>query len=277
MSSLSTRLALKRPDGTDPFLRLDFVNNWNKLDQYPGTFVCTSGTRPSWGDAQIGMNIYETDTKREYRWTGADWYWMNQPQRMPGEITSFAGAVVPSGWLLCDGTAVSRATYATLFSAIGTSYGVGNGSTTFNVPDYRGRSVVGAGAGTGLTNRVIGQALGEETHVLSVTEMPSHAHGGSSGSSGGHSHGDTGLDGSHTHVINASGTTLNPAGTSNRVPHGANASEGANQNLYAEPGGVHQHSTQPIGPHAHAISAEGGGAAHNNMQPSLVAAIIIKT
>lgn len=65
-----------------------------------------------------------------------------------GMVSPFAGAAAPTGWLLCDGSAVSRATYAALFTAISTTYGVGDGSTTFNLPDLKGRSVIGAGAGT---------------------------------------------------------------------------------------------------------------------------------
>ena len=62
-----------------------------------------------------------------------------------GEIKLFAGTNVPSGWLLCDGTAVSRTTYSTLFNVVGTSFGSGDGSTTFNLPDFREASPVGAG------------------------------------------------------------------------------------------------------------------------------------
>jgi microcystin-dependent protein len=60
-----------------------------------------------------------------------------------GAMVDFAGATAPTGWLLCDGAAVSRTTYAGLFTAIGTAYGAGDGSTTFNVPDLRGRIGVG--------------------------------------------------------------------------------------------------------------------------------------
>lgn len=62
-----------------------------------------------------------------------------------GKIDMYAGASAPSGWLLCNGQAVSRVTYARLFNVIGTTYGAGNGSTTFNVPDMRDRFPVGAG------------------------------------------------------------------------------------------------------------------------------------
>jgi microcystin-dependent protein len=65
-----------------------------------------------------------------------------------GAIIPYGGSSAPTNWLLCDGTAVSRSTYATLFGVIGTAYGAGNGSTTFNLPDFRGRTTVGAGTGT---------------------------------------------------------------------------------------------------------------------------------
>lgn len=82
-----------------------------------------------------------------------------------------------NGWLLCDGREVSRTTYAALYAEIGTRYGDGDASTTFNLPDGRGRSPIGAGAGTGLTSRDINSvSVGEEDHVLTVDEIPSHSH-----------------------------------------------------------------------------------------------------
>lgn len=96
---------------------------------------------------------------------------------LPGELRMYAGAAAPTGWLLCNGAAVSRTGFAQLFAVIGTTYGVGDGSTTFNVPDTRSRVPVGAGQGGGLSNRVLGTTGGEENHVLSVGEMPAHAHG----------------------------------------------------------------------------------------------------
>lgn len=94
----------------------------------------------------------------------------------PGSLQMFAGSTIPSGWLECAGTAVSRTTYASLFAAIGTTWGVGDGSTTFNVPDLRGRSPIGVGTGSGLTARTLGGTGGNETHVLSTAELPSHSH-----------------------------------------------------------------------------------------------------
>jgi microcystin-dependent protein len=66
-----------------------------------------------------------------------------------GVIQAYAGVNAPYGWLLCDGSAISRTTYPDLYSALGTAYGAGNGSTTFNIPDMRGRVPMGAGAGAG--------------------------------------------------------------------------------------------------------------------------------
>ena len=93
-----------------------------------------------------------------------------------GVVTPFAGSAAPDGWLLCNGAAVSRATYADLFTVLGTTFGVGDGSTTFNLPDLRGRMAVGAGAGSGLTARTLAATGGEEQHALTIGELPSHAH-----------------------------------------------------------------------------------------------------
>lgn len=93
-----------------------------------------------------------------------------------GAMILYAGSPAPEGWLLCDGTPVSRSTYSALFAAIGTLWGPGDGTATFHLPDLRGRAPIGAGQGGGLTNRSLGQAFGAETHRLTVAEMPSHSH-----------------------------------------------------------------------------------------------------
>ena len=86
-----------------------------------------------------------------------------------GEIKPFAGSTIPTGWLLCDGSAISRTTYSELFTVIGTTYGTGDGSTTFNLPDLRNRFMVGAGDEYSLNSKG-----GEKTHILTIDEMPSH-------------------------------------------------------------------------------------------------------
>lgn len=94
-----------------------------------------------------------------------------------GTIKSFAGSTTPSGWLTCDGSAVSRDQYANLFNKIGTNYGSGDGSTTFNLPDLRGRCAVGEGQGGSLSNRSLGEVGGEEEHTLLTDELFAHDHG----------------------------------------------------------------------------------------------------
>lgn len=92
---------------------------------------------------------------------------------MAGMVQMFAGSTAPTGWLLCHGQAISRTDYATLFAAIGTTWGAGNGSTTFNVPDLRGRAPIGAGSGSGLTSRTLGGKGGSEyiqAHTHSFTQ-----------------------------------------------------------------------------------------------------------
>lgn len=93
-----------------------------------------------------------------------------------GMIVEYGFTAAPAGWLLCDGSAVSRTTYSGLFAIIGAAFGGGDGTTTFNVPDLRGRTPVGVGAGPGLTVRGIASSGGEENHLLTSSEMPAHVH-----------------------------------------------------------------------------------------------------
>lgn len=106
-----------------------------------------------------------------------------------GTVVDFAGATVPSNWYLCYGQAVSRTTYSALFAAIGTTYGSGDGSTTFNLPDFRGTALFGidnmGGSAAGrLTSTyfgsdptVLGDRGGAQSHTNSLSEMVSHFHG----------------------------------------------------------------------------------------------------
>lgn len=88
-----------------------------------------------------------------------------------GFICMYGGTTAPNGFLVCDGSAVSRTTYSELFSSIGTSYGAGDGSTTFNLPDLTGKVVIGVSS-----SYTLGDTGGEESHVLLDTELPAHVH-----------------------------------------------------------------------------------------------------
>jgi len=163
-----------------------------------------------------------------------------------GVVLPYAGSAAPSGWLLCFGQAISRTTYADLFAVLSTTYGAGDGSTTFAVPDLRGRIPGGKDnmggtaasrlttAGAGVDGATLGAAGGTQTHALSTAQLPSHSHGSPAGSNG--FWGDAG----GLYAVNASGSTVNM----NRYTSTAN---------------------------------EGGGTAHNNTQPTIVMNYIIST
>ena len=87
-----------------------------------------------------------------------------------GTMIDYAGTSTPSLWLDCDGSAVSRATYSDLFTAISTTWGVGDGSTTFNIPDFQRRVAVGSGgSGTGTLGNSVGDTGGGETESISIS------------------------------------------------------------------------------------------------------------
>ncbi len=116
-----------------------------------------------------------------------------------GSIKSFASAATPIGWLVCDGTAVSRTTYAALFAAIGIAWGYGDNSTTFNLPDLRGRFLRGKDGGiardpdrASRTACNTGGNTGDNIGSVQPDQYTSHNHGG-----GNHNH--SASDGGHTH------------------------------------------------------------------------------
>ena len=105
-----------------------------------------------------------------------------------GTVNPYAGTTAPSDWLLCYGQAINRTTYSALFSVISTTYGIGDGSTTFNLPDLRGRVVAGqddmggtsanrlTGQSGGVDGDTLGAAGGAEQHQLTLAQLASHAH-----------------------------------------------------------------------------------------------------
>jgi microcystin-dependent protein len=140
-----------------------------------------------------------------------------------GSIVMYGAASAPTGWLLCDGTAVSRTTYADLFAIIGTTFGVGNGTTTFNLPDFRQKFPIGkAASGTGATLGGTGGAI-DHTHTV-----PAHYHGMGTGadlnitSGGAHTHS---ID--HDHGSVTSGGESTPHNHSIAHDHGAFTSAAA--------------------------------------------------
>lgn len=133
----------------------------------------------------------------------------------PGVVAFTAASSAPGGWIAADGSAVSREDYAALFTAIGTTYGAGDGSTTFNVPDLQGRMPVGLGPDTHV------DALGENEGLAAAFRHPQHSHGMNHKHLYVHHHGAGGLatgnnsastavaDAPHQHAESGGGTTGN--------------------------------------------------------------------
>jgi len=201
-----------------------------------------------------GSVFFRTDAGEIDVYDGAAW--TAYALTPAGVVMDWAGpaASIPAGWLLCDGAAVSRATYASLFAALGTTYGAGDGSTTFNLPSLGGRVRVGyvAGGDADGDYGTIGAAAGEKKHTLAAAELPAHDHSPAAD-------GQTGNDApDHTHQVDT------------YVGGGGVLGAGSNTLSTKQSAGA---STR----HKHALATVGAGTAHENRQPYLVLATIIKT
>lgn len=145
------------------YLFQEGVPEWDAGQSYYVGSMCrrpgTNEIYQSLTDDNLG-NVLPVKTNNTF------WMWFNEPPIKAGMGQQWFGATLPAQgrWLFQDGSAVSRATYSDLFAVIGTIYGAGNGSTTFNLPDARSRIPMGAGTGAGLSTRALGTKLGLETH-----------------------------------------------------------------------------------------------------------------
>ena len=187
----------------------------------------------------------------------------------PGTVIMYIAATAPAGFFLCDGSAISRTTYATLYAIISTTYGSGNGSTTFNLPDLRGRVPIGYGQGSGLSNRNLNGKGGAETHTLTTSEMPSHNHGISDPG-----HGHSASDSGHSHNISKATTGYSASYNSSMESLSANTRNNGNTNFGSDTSYANvnvNNNTTGI-----SINNNGSGNSHNNMQPFIVMNFIIK-
>lgn len=207
-----------------------------------------------------------------------------------GSVMDYAGSTAPTGWLMLYGQAVSRTTYADLFAIIGTTYGSGDGSTTFNLPDFRGRGSVGkddmggsaanrvTSAGSGIDGVALGASGGSQNVTLTTTEMPVHTH----------------IQNAHTHTQNSHNHTQDAhrhdiVGNDNGVYQGGGNSGALTGNYmtYAGTGNTNRfvnslttatnQAATATNQNTTAVNQDaGGGGAHQNMQPTLVLNKIIK-
>ncbi len=220
-----------------------------------------------------------------------------------GTIIMYIASTAPTGFLICNGSALSRTTYSRLFSLIGITYGNGDNSTTFNLPDLRGRSPLGFGQGSGLTNRNLNDKVGAETHTLTTSEMPSHNHTASSAAAGSHAHSassaaagyhahsaSSAAAGNHTHTPSHGGYLLNSTSSFTYQNGGGildtptitnlNYAGEHSHTITVDANGSHSHSVtvDAGGSHSHSITVDntGSGIAHNNIHPVIVLNFIIK-
>jgi len=227
-----------------------------------GKYLTTNGTDSSWGTVSAGTTIPA-----------------GSMQMFAGAITQSAssGTVTtnaPSGWLLANGDLVSRSTFSALFSAIGTAFGAGDGSTTFALPDMRSRVGVGVGTGVSLTARTLGGTVGTETETLTSAQIPAHSHPNTVGSTAGGTNNITGGMSRatvHNHSVDRAAWT-----NSGSAPY---TFTGGGSNIALQNIGIHNSDSLD---HTHNLfitnaNNTGGGSSHNNMQPSIGLNFIIKT
>lgn len=161
------------------------------------------------------------------------------------------------GWLKCDGRSVSRTVYADLFNIIGTSFG-SDDSQTFKLPDFRGKvfGAIGTDGSSGITLRNLGDKIGEETHLLTQQELPSHTHTGTTDASGSHTHTTNATGNVGLVITDGNNTAINVDSTVNEL------------NLHRNPIDL---TINQSGSHTHTFTtnATGGGQRFNVMQPSL--------
>ena len=192
-----------------------------------------------------------------------------------GLVAPYAGSSAPAGYLLCDGTAVSRTTYATLFAVVSTTYGIGDGSTTFNIPDLKGRVIAGKEATatrltaglSAITSTTLGatggnEALHTHTHAPTVTAtQPAHTHGA----------GDYG----HGHAV---GITADSSGSggANSARNGGGWNNNLSQNASTGYAQIYINDAT-VAITVSASNANTGAGGSQNVQPTIILNYIIKT
>ena len=221
----------------------------------------------------VGTALYTSDfTPDETAFAASQQLEITNTSPTPtGSLFAWPISTAPSGFLLCYGQAISRTTYSSLYAVLGVSFGTGDGSTTFNLPDLRGRMIIGldnlggtsANRVTAATADTLGGASGAETHALSEAELASHTHTDS-----GHTHWQKFVDSNNGHRNWVSQTQTSGSQSagwySGDLPAGTDSGATSYDKVWTNSGNA-------------VISNTGSGTAHNNMPPYIALNWIIKT
>ena len=181
IASPATGLQVYQTDGTAGL----YVYNgatWNLIGSASGTVPIANGGTGTTTQAGAATAILPAQTGNSGKYlttngSAVSWGTVAGGGVPAGTVHQFAGSAAPSGYLLCDGSAVDRSSYSALFAVIGSTYGSGDGSTTFNLPNLKGKVPAGFD-GTQTEFNALNKAGGEKTHTMTTAEMPSHSHTG---------------------------------------------------------------------------------------------------
>lgn len=257
----------------------------------------TATQRTAIASPATGLLVFQTDGSTGfYYYTGSSWINLTSGGTggVPsGTVMAYTGTSAPAGWAFCDGSAISRTTYSDLFTTIGTTYGVGNGSTTFNVPDLRGRTIfgtdnMGGSAASRLTttggisaNNTVGATGGSQTITITTSNLPSHSHTFTGSSV-------TSSSNTHSHTYNDAYYAENfSGGVGGNSRYGIGASSDYDNNFYwRTSSNTHSQSISDISTgsdtHSHTVTAAGtvgntgSGTAITTLPPAIILNYIIK-
>jgi len=225
----------------------------------------------------IGVGVTITEDDERITFTA-------EPQAPVGSMMPFAGQFAPQHWLLCDGASYLRTDYPGLSAILGSAFG---GTTThFQVPDCRGRTLVGAGQGAGLSNRLRGAIGGSELHALALAELASHSHSITDPTHG-HAvqqwaHDHPTYQGQHTHYTNGWPTNASRYAPGGQTFRGVEEMDGPVTTVWPATiplqilGATANIAITWGGTGINGTNANGSGNGHQNMQPFLVVSYIIK-
>lgn len=254
----------------------------NNANRAVGQTNLAASTNNYWMVTGVQLEVGSASTGFEHKDYGTELAecqrYYNPGENPVGALMPYAGATAPAGWLLCYGQAVSRTTYSDLYTAIGTTYGTGDGSTTFNLPDLRGRTIAaldnmgGSDAARLDWANTLGTASGSQTHTLQTTEIPSHLHTVDPPAT---ATGSMSANWSHTHNSFYNSDPRTGAQGGDMIAYGSN-SNAAWRTVNPGIGAADINHTHTVDIAQFNSGNTGSGGAHNNMQPTILLNYIIR-